>query len=64
MGVFARYGVVGALQAMEAIKLLAQIGASLNGRLLLLAPKRRLAQRQVAKDPAASLSRAGSGAGR
>ena len=40
MGAFAPLtGVVGALQAMEAIKLLAQIGASLNGRLLLLDAK-------------------------
>ncbi|HXM82854.1 MAG TPA: molybdopterin-synthase adenylyltransferase MoeB [Burkholderiales bacterium] len=40
MGVFAPLtGVVGALQAMEAIKLLAQVGESLNGRLLLLDAK-------------------------
>ena len=37
MGVFAPLtGVVGALQAMEAVKLLAQAGQSLGGRLLLL----------------------------
>jgi adenylyltransferase/sulfurtransferase len=40
MGVFAPLtGVVGALQAMEAIKLLAQVGKSLNGRLLLVDAK-------------------------
>jgi adenylyltransferase/sulfurtransferase len=40
MGVFAPLtGVVGALQAMEAAKLLASVGESLNGRLLLLDAK-------------------------
>ncbi|TMH88821.1 MAG: molybdopterin-synthase adenylyltransferase MoeB [Betaproteobacteria bacterium] len=40
MGVFAPLtGVVGALQAMEAIKLLLQVGRSLSGRLLLLDAK-------------------------
>jgi adenylyltransferase/sulfurtransferase len=40
MGVFAPMtGVIGALQAMEALKLLAGIGASLSGRLLLLDAK-------------------------
>jgi adenylyltransferase/sulfurtransferase len=40
MGVFAPMtGVIGAMQAMEALKLLADIGASLSGRLLLLDAK-------------------------
>ncbi len=40
MGVFAPLtGVVGAMQAMEAIKLLAQVGESLNGRLLIFDAK-------------------------
>jgi adenylyltransferase/sulfurtransferase len=40
MGVFAPLtGVVGALQAMEAVKLLTDVGESLNGRLLLLDAK-------------------------
>ena len=40
MGVFAPLtGVVGALQAMEAIKLLVGVGESLSGRLLLLDAK-------------------------
>ena len=37
MGVFAPLtGVIGALQALEAVKLLTQAGATLSGRLLLL----------------------------
>jgi len=53
MGVFAPLtGVVGALQAMEAIKLLAQIGDRSTAGCC-STPKRRLAQRQVAKTPAA-----------
>jgi adenylyltransferase/sulfurtransferase len=40
MGVFAPLtGVVGALQAMEAAKLLTEAGETLNGRLLLLDAK-------------------------
>jgi adenylyltransferase/sulfurtransferase len=40
MGVFAPLtGVVGALQAMEAVKLLTEAGETLNGRLLLLDAK-------------------------
>ena len=40
MGVFAPLtGVVGALQAMEALKLLAQVGESLSGRLVMLDAK-------------------------
>jgi molybdopterin/thiamine biosynthesis adenylyltransferase len=40
MGVFAPVtGVIGAMQAMEALKLLTGIGESLNGRLLLLDAK-------------------------
>jgi adenylyltransferase/sulfurtransferase len=40
MGVFAPLtGVVGALQAMEAVKLLVGAGETLNGRLLLLEAK-------------------------
>lgn len=54
MGVFAPLtGIVGATQAMEALKLLAGIGASLSGRLLLLDAKdadwRTV---RVSKDPA------------
>jgi adenylyltransferase/sulfurtransferase len=41
MGVFAPLtGVIGAMQAMEAIKLVAQAGETLNGRLLMLDAKR------------------------
>lgn len=54
MGVFAPLaGVVGALQAMEAVKLLARAGNTLNGRLLLLdarVPEWRTVR--VNKDPA------------
>jgi adenylyltransferase/sulfurtransferase len=67
MGVFAPLtGVVGALQAMEAIKLLAQIGASLNGRLLLLDAKAAdWRSVKVTKDPGCKVcSKAGSAAGR
>ena len=67
MGVFAPLtGVVGALQAMEAIKLLAQIGASLNGRLLLLDAKGAdWRSVKVAKDPGCRVcSKAGSAVGR
>ena len=54
MGVFAPMtGAVGALQAMEAVKLLAGAGESLNGRLLLLDAKRAEWRTvRVAKDPA------------
>ena len=54
MGVFAPLtGVVGALQAMEAVKLLAAAGGTLNGRLLLMdarVPEWRTVR--VSKDPA------------
>jgi len=54
MGVFAPMtGAVGALQAMEAVKLLAGAGESLNGRLLLFDAKRaEWRSVRVAKDPA------------
>ena len=54
MGVFAPLtGVVGALQAMEAAKLLAEAGETLNGRLLLLdAKKSEWRTVRVKKDPA------------
>jgi adenylyltransferase/sulfurtransferase len=54
MGVFAPLtGVVGALQAMEALKLLAGIGESLSGRLLLLDAKNADWRAvRVKKDPA------------
>jgi adenylyltransferase/sulfurtransferase len=54
MGVFAPLtGVVGALQAMEAAKLLTAAGESLNGRLLLLDAKRSEWRTvRVKKDPA------------
>jgi molybdopterin-synthase adenylyltransferase len=54
MGVFAPLtGIIGAMQAMEAIKLVARAGKSLNGRLLMLDAKdgewRRV---RIQKDPA------------
>jgi molybdopterin-synthase adenylyltransferase len=54
MGVFAPLtGIIGAMQAMEAIKLVARAGESLNGRLLMLDAKdgewRRV---RIQKDPA------------
>ena len=55
MGVFAPLtGVVGALQAMEAAKLLIGAGETLNGRLLLLDAKQSDGWRtvRVKKDPA------------
>jgi molybdopterin-synthase adenylyltransferase len=54
MGVFAPLtGVVGAVQAMEALKLLAQVGESLSGKLLLLdAKKADWRTLRVKKDPA------------
>jgi len=54
MGVFAPLtGMVGATQAMEALKLLAGIGASLSGRLLLLDAKNADWRTvRVSKDPA------------
>jgi adenylyltransferase/sulfurtransferase len=53
MGVFAPLtGVVGALQAMEAIKLLAGIGASLSGKLVVFdAKSAEWRSVRVAKDP-------------
>ena len=53
MGVFAPLtGVVGALQAMEAIKLVAEVGESLSGRLVLLdAKSAEWRSVRVAKDP-------------
>ena len=57
MGVFAPMtGAVGALQAMEAIKLLAGAGESLNGRLLLLdAKSAEWRTVRVSKDPACAV---------
>jgi len=57
MGVFAPMtGAVGALQAMEAVKLIAQAGETLNGRLLLLDAKRSEWRTvRVPKDPACSV---------
>jgi molybdopterin/thiamine biosynthesis adenylyltransferase len=54
MGVFAPMtGAVGALQAMEAVKLVARAGESLNGRLVLLDARRAEWRTvRVAKDPA------------
>ena len=54
MGVFAPLtGVVGALQAMEAAKLIARVGETLNGRLLLVDAKLSgLRTVRVKKDPA------------
>jgi adenylyltransferase/sulfurtransferase len=57
MGVFAPMtGAVGALQAMEAVKLIAKAGETLNGRLLLLDAKRSEWRTvRVPKDPACSV---------
>jgi adenylyltransferase/sulfurtransferase len=57
LGVFAPLtGAVGALQAMEAVKLLAGAGESLNGRLLLLDAKRAEWRTvRVPKDPACAV---------
>ncbi len=57
MGVFAPMtGAVGALQAMEAVKLLAGAGETLNGRLLLLDAKRSAWRTvRVPKDPACAV---------
>ncbi len=57
MGVFAPMtGVIGAAQAMEALKLLGGIGESLAGRLLLLdAKKTEWRTVRVARDPACTL---------
>jgi adenylyltransferase/sulfurtransferase len=57
MGVFAPLtGVVGALQAMEAAKLLAGAGETLNGRLLLLDAKQSEWRTvRVKRDPACSI---------
>jgi adenylyltransferase/sulfurtransferase len=53
MGVFAPLtGVIGALQAMEAIKLVARIGESLDGRLAMLDAKgAQWRSVRVKKDP-------------
>ena len=57
MGVFAPLtGIAGALQAMEAIKLIAGVGESLGGRLLLLDAKNAEWRTvKVAKDPACAV---------
>ena len=57
MGVFAPLtGVVGALQAMEAVKLLIGAGETLNGRLLLLDGKRSEWRTvRVKRDPACAV---------
>lgn len=57
MGVFAPLtGVVGALQAMEAVKLLVGAGETLNGRLLLLDAKRSEWRTvRVKRDPACAI---------
>jgi molybdopterin-synthase adenylyltransferase len=59
MGVFAPLtGIVGATQAMEALKLLAGIGESLSGKLLLLdAKKAEWRTVRVRRDPACKLHR-------
>ena len=59
MGVFAPLtGVIGALQAMEAIKLLAGIGESLNGKLVVFdAKSAEWRSVKVAKDPACPVCR-------
>jgi adenylyltransferase/sulfurtransferase len=59
MGVFAPLtGVVGALQAMEAIKLVCGVGESLSGRLMLLdAKSAEWRTVRVAKDPGCAVCR-------
>jgi molybdopterin/thiamine biosynthesis adenylyltransferase len=59
MGVFAPLtGVIGTMQAMEAIKLLAGVGESLNGRLLIFdAKKTEWRSMRVKKDPACPVCR-------
>jgi adenylyltransferase/sulfurtransferase len=68
MGVFAPLtGVIGAMQAMEAIKLLAGVGESLSGRLLMFDAKNaEWRSVRVKKDPACPVcsKRADSAAGR
>ena len=69
MGVFAPLtGVIGATQAMEALKLLAGIGESMSGRLLLLDAKnadwRTVRVKKDAACAVCALSRADSGAAR
>jgi adenylyltransferase/sulfurtransferase len=68
MGVFAPLtGVIGAMQAMEAIKLLAEVGESLNGRLMMFDAKfTEWRSVRVKKDPACPVcaTRADSAAGR
>jgi adenylyltransferase/sulfurtransferase len=61
MGVFAPLtGVIGAMQAMEAIKLLTGIGASLNGTLMVLDAKSvEWRSVKVTKDPGCSVCRRG-----
>ena len=60
MGVFAPLtGIAGALQAMEAIKLLCGAGETLNGRLMLLdAKSAEWRTVRVARDPACTVCRA------
>lgn len=62
MGVFAPLvGMIGALQAAEALRLLAQVGRSLAGRLLMLdARNMQWTELQVARDPSCTVC--GSGA--
>lgn len=57
MGVFAPLtGVIGAMQAMEAIKLVAEVGESLNGRLLIFDAKNtEWRSMRVKKDPACAV---------
>ena len=57
MGVFAPLtGMVGAIQAMEAIKLIADVGQSLSGRLLIIdAAAADWRTVKVAKDPACAV---------
>jgi adenylyltransferase/sulfurtransferase len=57
MGVFAPLtGVIGTLQAMEAIKLVARVGEPLAGRLLVFdAAKTEWRSMRIAKDPACAV---------
>jgi len=57
MGVFAPLtGVIGAMQAMEAIKVLAKVGELLNGRLLIFdARSADWRSVKVSKDPACAV---------
>ena len=65
MGVFAPVtGMIGTIQAAEALKVLARVGETLNGRLLILdALGMRWREVRIKKDPACAVCRAGDALG-